>query len=1196
MEEIKRFETHSHTHFSNIRLIDAINKPKELILTAYKKGYSGIAITDHEFVGNFIYVLDAEKELKETGEIPEDFKVALGNEIYLVNNRNKEEIEKYFHFLLIAKDTLGHEALRKMSSNSWCNAYVDKRMWRVPTTKRELKKIVDEYKGHLIADSACFLSGMKVITLSGEKNIEDITSEDFILNKDGCWEKVNYPTSRFYEGKGRKITFYNNGENVIRCTENHQFLVSSENWKKTKEPFRWVEAKELKDKGCGKKYCLFPIVPNYTYQNVIYRKDWEKTIRKISYTPKYILPDEIKITPAIMRLFGLWLGDGSISITERSKRISFTFSEEEYSCYWDSFVRQASEELNIRWYVHEDKKHHKIELSSSSIELIELFYYLFGLSHAEEKYVPNRLKHISEELDWNLFYGYALADGYFRDRSKGKGKIALNSGEFVAVSISKRLILDMKELLQSLGIRSSYQEVEERTDKNGVHHCKSYYLSSSNSAWKEIKKKEVKQNIDDILKKAQQYDEKKHIVYNGIKYKKVYIKQNEEINISERVYCLNDDSHSFCCENIIVHNCIGNEIYYAMCNKDGRRIDDFINYCLELFGEDFYIEIAPGFSEEQIKYNKFIKQVARKYNIKMVIGCDAHYYTKEDRFVHKSFLLSKEGARETDDFYAYTYLMDNNEVYENIPYYTREELNQCFLNSIEIRNKISNYNVYHGQVIPQENVKNYEKFSAKNIITADKYPTFRKFLDDDNIQNRYWANECYNALVKKGLDNETYFKRIETEADILDTISKKLNVTMTSYHNTLQQYIDLMWNCGCVLGPGRGSACGFLSNYCLGITQLDPIVENLAEWRYLNKERVELGDIDLDLNPSGRKKVLGKIRERKGGETRVLQVATFGTITTKSAILTACRGYRLQDEEGEELYPDGINVDDALYMTSLIEQERGFLWSLEDCFYGNEDKDRKPNEALIKEVSKYPRLKEIIFAINGLIDKRGTHASGVIIYDKSPYYTNAVMRAPDGSLTTQMDLHKSEEAGDLKYDFLVTDMCDRIKTTLELLRDGGIVEKDYSLRQLYNKYLHPSVIDIKDKKIWEALGNNSVINVFQFSSGVGLETAMLIKPKTPAEMTCCNGLLRLTAEKGKERPLSKYKRYRDNISLWYKEMDSYGLSKDQEKLLEPYLLIDYGVTPYQESMMRVLMDKDIANFSLAEANSARKICAKVLVP
>ena len=91
----------------------------------------------------------------------------------------------------------------------------------------------------------------------------------------------------------------------------------------------------------------------------------------------------------------------------------------------------------------------------------------------------------------------------------------------------------------------------------------------------------------------------------------------------------------------------------------------------------------------------------------------------------------------------------------------------------------------------------------------------------------------------------------------------------------------------------------------------------------------------------------------------MVQVATFGTEGTKSAILTACRGY--QSEE----YPEGIDVEQAQYMSSLVPQERGFLWDIKDVVYGNQEKDRKPVHTFIREVNKYPGLLDIIMYIAG---------------------------------------------------------------------------------------------------------------------------------------------------------------------------------------------------------------------------------------
>lgn len=149
------------------------------------------------------------------------------------------------------------------------------------------------------------------------------------------------------------------------------------------------------------------------------------------------------------------------------------------------------------------------------------------------------------------------------------------------------------------------------------------------------------------------------------------------------------------------------------------------------------------------------------------------------------------------------------------------------------------------------------------------------------------------------------------------TIGNKLHDCLFAYFNTFKHYIDLFWECGSIVGPGRGSATGFLSNYLLGITQLEPVRWGLQYWRFLNLERVELPDIDVDLAPSRRPAIFEAIRKERG-EYGLVQVAAFGTEGTKSAILTACRGYRTED------FPEGIDVDTAQYMSSLIPQHRGF--------------------------------------------------------------------------------------------------------------------------------------------------------------------------------------------------------------------------------------------------------------------------------
>ena len=177
--------------------------------------------------------------------------------------------------------------------------------------------------------------------------------------------------------------------------------------------------------------------------------------------------------------------------------------------------------------------------------------------------------------------------------------------------------------------------------------------------------------------------------------------------------------------------------------------------------------------------------------------------------------------------------------------------------------------------------------------------------------------------------------------------------------------------------------------------------------------------------------------------------------------------------------------------------------------------------------------------------------------------------------------------------FLVTEVQDKIAETIRLLQKYNEIDSYLTLREVYDKYFHPNVLPIDDENIWKVLQENSVLNIFQFDSEVGSQAAKKIKPKSILEMADANGLMRLmSSEKGQESPMEKYIRFKNNIQLWYQEMDKYGLTKEEQKILEPYFLKSYGVPPSQEQLMMMLMDKKICNFSLADANAARKIVGK----
>ena len=639
-----------------------------------------------------------------------------------------------------------------------------------------------------------------------------------------------------------------------------------------------------------------------------------------------------------------------------------------------------------------------------------------------------------------------------------------------------------------------------------------------------------------------------------------------------------------------------------------RQMHQFINWGIDVFGKsDFYIECAPGESQEQIEVNRQLYLLARQYELKMVVGTDSHYLSKELRFAHKAYLNSKDGEREVDAFYEYAYLMDENECRQHLlasfpegfaAYGDPENfdvIKWIFDNTNIMRSSIEDYSLERPQQIPMVSINPPDKSEWWEGNEMDNYPILKSLFVSDNLQERQWINDVWDALNEKiGYWSEEldYVARLETEADVIRHIGDRLGTCLFAYFNTFKHYIDLFWECGSIVGPGRGSATGFLSNYLLGITQLDPLKWNLPWWRFLNKERAELPDIDIDLAPSVRPTIFEKIREERG-ELGCVQVVTFGTEGTKSAIQTACRGYRHRNEKGDEEYPDGIDNDVALYLSSLIPQERGFLWSFDDCIKGNAEKGRRPVTTLINELAKYPGLLDIIVNIEGIIKQRGIHASGVILYDEKHIYdTAAIMRSKEGDLTTCYDLHMCEAAGDTKYDFLVTEACDKIIQCLNLLKKDGVVE-DLNLKKLYNKYLHPETIDTTDPEIWKHLAAGDILDVFQFNSGVGLAVAKATKPQNPLEMTAANAMMRLMSEPGTESQQDRYVRIKGGgLELFDMEMRRAKLPDRMINALHKYCDTYYGCCAIQEQMMQILMDDNIASFSLKEANDARKIVAK----
>lgn len=620
----------------------------------------------------------------------------------------------------------------------------------------------------------------------------------------------------------------------------------------------------------------------------------------------------------------------------------------------------------------------------------------------------------------------------------------------------------------------------------------------------------------------------------------------------------------------------------AILKNNFTKVNNFMNWCKEMFLDDFYIEIQPGLSEDQVSFNCAAIEYAKQYNFKYIVSTDTHYLKESDRPIHKSFLNSGDGDREVDEFYAYTYMMSYEEIIEKLTTHIDKELAiEALENTKEIYSKIEFYDLAHKQIIPRVpyNWNNICKFES----APSQYPYIEKFENSPYEDDRFFICSILTKANQLGILDEEHWQRIEDECGEIWEVSEKIQERLSAYFLTIQKVVDIGWNEGdTLMGPWRGSAGALLTAYLLDIIQRDPL-ESPAElpyWRCISRGRAELADFDLDSQASKRERFIAAIKkffESIGGQ--VVSVCTYGTETSKAALQTAARGLGYEPELGT-------------YLSSLVPIDRGFVRSLSQCYYGDEEKDYKPVKQFVTEMTVHKDIWEVAKGIEGLISRRGIHAAGILITNNEFTEFNATMRSPKGVLTSQWELHDSEYVGNIKFDMLTIDALDRIRTTLELLLEYGYIEWQGSLKATYLKYIAPQVLDYNTKEMWELVGDNKIISLFQFDTPVGLQCAKQIKPHSLLELAQANSLMRLMPEGTNLTPVEEFVQYKENPSLLSDEINALNATEKEKTELYNFLKKYNGVPDSQESIMLLVMHPQFLGFDVIQANKLRKLIAK----
>jgi len=296
--------------------------------------------------------------------------------------------------------------------------------------------------------------------------------------------------------------------------------------------------------------------------------------------------------------------------------------------------------------------------------------------------------------------------------------------------------------------------------------------------------------------------------------------------------------------------CLGSYPAQMFLMNELEAIDPFLQSMVDVFGKDnFFIEIQPSMNQNQIDYNSFmIINFWQDYNF--IFTTDSHYLKKEDQEVHRLYLQSKSGAtREVDEYYGSAYLMDYEEVKTYFDFYiSMPKIEIMKNNTNKINNMITSYSLNHGQIVPQIEYEN--RFDNDKLIKVRKlfepyncklkYKYLDYYLNTKDKADSYLINlilEGYSDKlidIKDTLTVEKRMERLDYELEQIHETSLQIDQPLADYFITMSKMIDIIWNeAESLVGPGRGSASGFLINYLIGITQIDPMTQELymPPWR-----------------------------------------------------------------------------------------------------------------------------------------------------------------------------------------------------------------------------------------------------------------------------------------------------------------------------------------------------------------------------
>ena len=326
--------------------------------------------------------------------------------------------------------------------------------------------------------------------------------------------------------------------------------------------------------------------------------------------------------------------------------------------------------------------------------------------------------------------------------------------------------------------------------------------------------------------------------------------------------------------------CIGAEIPQAILHQGAERAEELLKWWIDLFGDDFYIELqrhkglenidGTGMSQEDV--NQVLLGFARKYNLKAIATNDSHYLDEDDWVPHDILLCVNTNNQIAED---------NRFKFPSADFYfkTQKEMNRLFA---DVPEAIAN---------TQDILSKIEAPKLQRDILLPNFPLPKEFSG----QPDYLRHLVYEgAKIRYGEITALVSERLDYELKVISDMG------FSGYFLIVQDFIHAAREMGVSVGPGRGSAAGSCVAYCLYITNIDPIGYNLLFERFLNPERISMPDIDIDFDDEGRQKVIDYVVD-KYGRQQVAQIITFGTMAAKSSIRDVGRVMALPLDQADRM-------------------------------------------------------------------------------------------------------------------------------------------------------------------------------------------------------------------------------------------------------------------------------------------------------